>query len=293
MTFTSSAPLSIDGVRLDTLAWNITDLSGTRLLPGVRAADVQVPGRSGVIAALGEDWDVPTLGIQMWVRGTDVDGVLPGAGSRATFDANLDTLWRMFSVRHRLLDCRQTMGYGSVRQYRAKVLAQVAPNIDLGYQGTFTVALTIPDVFMQDVATQDIAVVNAGTGTALTLSGLAGSSAPIEDSIILVDGPLVNATVTDDLTGATVALGGTALAAGDRWRVDCSTWSSTRGTTANTAFATVGPTQAIASTTYAGSGARFLALRPDAGGAVRVRLSGTGGTAATQVQVRARRKFLP
>lgn len=292
MANTSVAPLTIDGTRLDTLAWNITDLSGLRILPGVRNADTVVPGRSGVIPALSEDWDAPVKGLSFWVRGTDANGAVPVAGARATFDANLDALWRMFGVRHRLLDCRQTMGDGSVRQYLAKVIAEVMPQIDLGYQATFRVGLLVPDVFDQDVNTVDWALANPVMAAANAVTSLAGASAPIEDGIYLVDGPITNPVLTDDLTGATVLLGA-ALVAGDRWRLDTGAWSSTRGTTANTSFTAAGPTSALAATSYSGSGARFLALRPDVAGAVKLRLGGTANTAATQVQVRARRKYLP
>jgi hypothetical protein len=111
MPFTSDQPILIDGVRLDTLAWNIAKIN--RSTAGRRSADVAVPGMDGVVPSLNDDLEPATFGLDMFVRGTDADGAVPTGGSRAAFWANLDELVHLFGKRHGLIEVREQTGPGT------------------------------------------------------------------------------------------------------------------------------------------------------------------------------------
>lgn len=111
MTYTSDRPISVDGVRLDTLAWNIEKIN--RATAGRRTADVVVPGRDGAIPSLNDDLEPLSFGLEMFIMGTDPDGVVPPEGRRGRFRANLDELVHLFGKRHALLEVQEQTGPGS------------------------------------------------------------------------------------------------------------------------------------------------------------------------------------
>lgn len=111
MVNTSDRPIYVDGVRLDTLAWNIEKVN--RSVAGRREANVQVPGRDGVIPSLNDDLETATFGLEMFVMGTDPDGAVPAEGRRDRFRANLDELVHLFGKRHALLEVMEQTGPGA------------------------------------------------------------------------------------------------------------------------------------------------------------------------------------
>lgn len=115
MSFTNQRPLSVDGTRLDTLAYNIETIDGRRQLPGVRANDVVVPGRHGEVPSIYDDFEPGRIVLRMWVRSTDVDGnPVPGANPKDTLQHNLDRLFAIFRPRNRLLTVTQQTGASTI-----------------------------------------------------------------------------------------------------------------------------------------------------------------------------------
>jgi hypothetical protein len=111
VSFTNQRPLSVDGTRLDTLAYNIETIDGRRQLPGVRANDVVVPGRHGEVPSIYDDFEPGRIVLRMWIRSTDVDGNnVPGANPKDTLQRNLDRLFALFRPRNRLLTVTQQVG---------------------------------------------------------------------------------------------------------------------------------------------------------------------------------------
>jgi len=297
MVNTSTRPITVDGVRLDTLAWNISKIS--RQVASRRSADYEVPGVDGVVASLNDPLEAVTFGLEVFVMGTDADGSVPPAGRADTFRANLDELVHLFGKRHELLDLRETVATGVERQALAKVVDSIAPEVNLpGSAGSFTVGLTIPAGMWQDVDTQDWAgVAGTASGTNQEVLTLRGATERITDAIFLVKGPVTNPRLRDPVTGAYVQLN-RALSSTEFWRVNVATWASRYGTGLTLGSADTAGTDAQALTQYGGTRnqVHFLPLVParNATGTVRwtrVSLTGTGMTAASQVSVRARRKF--
>jgi len=92
MTNSTETYWDVDGVSLQTFAFNITTLGGDRLAPPpVRGEDIRVPYMPGtVFVERVPDQRIITLG--MWVIGANEDGSIPtDEKSRRTFDRN----WRM------------------------------------------------------------------------------------------------------------------------------------------------------------------------------------------------------
>lgn len=292
MSNTTAYPITVDGVRLDTLAWNIE--SARFGVPGVRSADDQAPGVHGVIPGLDEDYQPGLYVLSMFVRGTDADGLIV-ADKVGRFRENLDSLIHLFSKRYALTDLREVVTAGGVeRQAMCRRLDAMAPDIDLGQIGRFTVSFDIPGAFWQDTATADWAgTVGAASGTVQEVVPLQGSTAPIQDGIYLVVGPATNPTITDQASGRMVRLN-QALPAGTNWRVNAGTWSSRTGVGLGLGSADATGTDAVATTDFSDQ-ARMVTLNPALVTGLRrvqVNLSGTAFTAATALTVRARRKFL-
>lgn len=295
MVNTSARPITVDGVRLDTLAWNVEKVD--RATAQRRSGDYDIPNMDGALPSLNDPLEPSTFGLSMWLRGTDADGAVPAAGSLTTLRANLDELLHLFGQRHKLLELRETVdAVGTERRAWAKVTDSIAPELNTpGSAGSFAVAFSLPYGCWEDVATQDFAsATNPTPGTALEVSTLAGATDRITDAIFVVDGPAVAPRLTDPATGMWVELGRT-LAAGESWRFNSATWSSRYGAGVTTGSADATGTDATAVTNTGGpSRAYGLPLTPvRLTGARRVQLalSGSGFTTSTRFLVRARRKY--
>lgn len=295
MTNTSDRPIAIDGVRLDTLAWNIAKIN--RAMAGRRSADVQVPGLDGSLPSLNDNLEPLVFGLDMFVMGTDADGAVPAGGRRDQFRANLDELVHLFGTRHRLLEVTEQVTATASRRCLAKVVDSITPDTaENGSSGQFTVSLQVPSGVWEDTATSDwTSTPTIVSGAAQEVTTLQGATERITDAVILVQGPISNPRVTDTATAAYVQLTAT-LAAGEFWRINVGTWATRRGTVLGLGSADTTGSDVQALTTYGGTvnQAAFLPLVPVRDtGQRRVKVSLTGGsiTAATALSVRARRKY--
>lgn len=296
MAFTSDRPITVDGVRLDTLAWNLRTVS--KATASRRTRDLTLVGVDGVTPSLGDPLEPATLGLAMFVRGTDADGAVPGVGARTAMQNNLDELIHLFGKRHALLDVRQVVdGSGTERRTWAKVVDSIAPDLnEAGSAGEFTVGLSLPYGVWEDPATQDWTSGQIAAGVAQEVLTLRGATERNQEAIVLVQGPANNPRITDTGSGEWVQWNGS-LAAADYWRVNLRTWASRVGPGLTLASADTAGTEAGATTTYGGGQARsaYLNLTPYRSGANRVTSlalsAGSGITAATRLSVRARRKF--
>jgi len=283
--------MTVDGVRLDTLAWNIETLNGRLSVPGIRGEDPVVPGDDGAIFVPNKNFESGKMTLQMWVRGSTVDGLVPVMGTQMSeFRNNLDTITKMFTIRHRLLDIRQTWPLGDI-QWMAKVEQPWDFSASaINPRAKFAVELDIPRTFGQDVNTTDYTSAAAlSSGVTLTMATYSGMTAPINDAIIVVRGPATNPRLTNPDTGEWVQYNGT-IATGTDWRVDCGIWETRTGV--GIGISSGAGTNQVANTQYAGGGARFLRLTPRPSGGPQVVLTGTSLGAGTQVLARARRKFI-
>lgn len=271
---------TVDGVALNTTARMLELPEGLDATASVRGDNLTVPGRHGRVWRQ-KRYDEANRVLRMWATGID----------EATLEANLDALIAMFAVRHRLLDVRRTRADGATRQMFAEVVDVVDPRVLIAYPYNgfleLNVSLRTPGAFWQDLATSDFTSAAGLTlPSTVAITTLAGATAPVEDAVIVVRGPIANPTVTD-VSGESVTLAGT-LATGTDWQIDSSAWTSKTG--AALGFGG-GGTDVLAATTH--TDARLLPITPAGAASPQLTLSGTGGAGAgTRLLVRARRKFL-
>jgi hypothetical protein len=284
----------VDGVPLDHPAgcWKLLAATQVRPLPGVRSAEVALPGRAGELPLVGEDLDATTIGLTLGITGVSPDGVDQGA---AGLELNLRAVYALVGVRHRLLDVRYSPAAGVPQmQADAKVVAAAEPVVSVGAaRARLAVVLRIPGVVWRDVAPAVFST--KAFGAPVRVSTVDGSTAPVVDAVLRVSGPVTGLRVTDTATGGWLSYPGS-LAAGRQLRVHCGrmnayeapavTWDGTEAN-ATGSIVTGGP----------GSGFRFLSLTPAAvtsahDRGVQVLVDGTATTTTTLVEFSARRAFL-
>lgn len=296
MTFTSIRPIAVDGVRLDTLAWNLTQIN--RAVASRRSGNTQVPGVDGVLPSFNDNLEPAQFGLEMFLKGTDADGLVPGAGANDTLRSNLDELVHLFGKRHALLEVTQQVNASETRRAWCKVTDTIEPAINQpGSAGTFTVGLEIVYGVWEDQATADWSgTLGAASGTVQEVTTLQGSTERTTDTVFLVTGPANNPRITDPSSGAYVQLN-QSLSGAQLWRVNTATWATRYGSGLTLGSADTTGTDGASSTVFGGSKnqAAFLPLVPvrDTGlRRVKVALSGTGGfTGATRLTARTRRKY--
>jgi hypothetical protein len=290
VTTTSNYPITVDGVRLDTLAYGV--VLQKLQAPAMRDGAGLIPGTHGLAPSYDQDYEAAVFGLSMVVIGADVNGVVP-TDSVGQLRDNLDMLLHLFSKVHAPLDVQQVVKTGVTRQALCQRLDSIEPELVPGLSAQFSVSLRIPSAFWQDVSTQDWAQNSAVSGTTYEVTTLAGATAPLQDGIYLVTGPATNPRLTDPNTGEWVQYTGS-VAAGSQWRVNAGTFASRVGAGLTLGSADTAGTDAMGATTFSQAN-RFLTSVPTLLTGTRrtqLVLTGTGFTVATALGVRARRKYI-
>lgn len=299
--YTSRNPLVIvkSGVttRLDQIAYNVS-LRKVAHLAGQRGQVLALPGKSGSVFQKGRQRDDGVVILEMWAQDTDADGGFV-ADPYLQWRSNMDTLLRLFDTQQGQITLREyttklsepsislpSTGY---REALCEVRTAIDPELVADWLTSFKVELIINDVYWRDY--QDTTFTSPTGGSAVathTMSGFAGGTAPIEDSVICVDGPIANPKVTDIVSGHSVNYTGT-VSNGTQWVVDSALWASVTGTSLdfNVASGTNVTASTIAQGTYS---PRLFAVTASASGP-QVSLSGTGTGANTRLRIKGRRKF--
>lgn len=295
MVNTSKWPVTVDGVRLDTLAWNISTRQGRDLEPALAGENIDTGMRDGVIWTPHKRRGPGRLVLDMWVGGTDEDGAVPvGEDDYERYTLNLDALKRMFGVTHRLLDVRlqQDAAGNMIRQALCEKSAIITPEMQAAYPYTakFVVELTIPNGFLQDVAESNYdSNVGLTANTDITLpSPFPQATAPMRNLYAVLDGPATNPKLIDNRNGHWVQYNGI-VASGSQWVVNTATWSSKVGI--GIAFTDTG-TDVYQQTVYAGGHSpSMFGITADPLGP-QVRIEGSGFGAGTRLRLRTKLQYL-
>lgn len=295
MVNTSRWPVTVDGTRLDSLAWNISTRQGRDLEPGLVGENIDSGMRDGVIWTPHKKRDAGRLVLDMWVGGTDEDGAVPvGEDDYERYTLNLDALKRMFGVTHRLLDVRLQMDAAGnmIRQALCEKSAMITPEMQAGYPYTakFVVELTIPGGFLQDVAESNYdSNVGLVANTDITLPPpFPQATAPMRNLYAVLDGPATNPKIIDNRNGHWVQYNGV-VANGSQWVVNTATWSSKVGI--GIAFTDTG-TDVYQQTVFAGGHSpSMFGITADPLGP-QVRIEGSGFGAGTRLRLRTKLQYL-
>lgn len=288
MANTSSHPITVNGTRLDTWAYNIKVKNGIVSVPSLRGDNLMVPGNHGQSWTPNKRSDPGSILLSMWVSDKTVDDVSVGTDPYLNWRTNLDTLLRLFNSRYALLDVRHTIGSGVIRQAMCEVKAISDPEMRGDTYGELKVSLDIPGSFWQDVTALDFNFgPTAATIATHNLTVFQDATAPMEELQFVVDGQVINPRLTDLTTGHYVQYNGT-VAAGQQWAVDTTTWSTKTG--AGIEFTQNGTSQTASTVAVGAFLPRLFGLAP--GSPPRVQLTGTSATSGARLRIRAKRKFL-
>jgi hypothetical protein len=284
---------TVDGISMDGPGWYLAPDTRRRPMPAARAISVKVAGRSGELPIVGLDLEPTSLALDLHVLPVEPDG---SEGGYTALEHNLEALAAIFGVRHRLLDVRYWAAPGIVRQADATVLGTVEPAVDVGNAvARMQVLLSVPAGVWRDESASTWSGALPGVGQVVTQ--LAGATAPITDAVLRVNGPATDPAVADLVSGGTLSWTGV-LTAGQRLLVDCAqlraarvssdTWDLSAGADVTGGVDATGP----------GSASRWLHLTPAVAAgdphsrAITVTASAAATTAASDLQIRARRAFL-
>ena len=287
MTTTTAETLSVNGVVLNTLAKNISSLTGRLRAPALRTDNVTVPGRHGSLRTVNKRYEEGQIVLPMWVRGSDDS---EGSIGRDTFFTNVDTLTQLFRPGSGLLTLVHTLPDGSQRQALAECTEAINMTMVAGGDfpyATFSVALRVPSVFWQDVSTTSIDLAYNFNGN---LTQLEGTTAPIEDAIYTCYGPFTSCTVEARYNGSAMddpqyfTYSGT-LGTNQNLIVNAGSWKLTSGGT---------PFLVDYTKMFHTGSARFLEIPPGpVGGYPQLKVTMANAVSGTsKVNVTARRKFL-
>lgn len=272
-----------DEVNLSQTAWNVS--ASVLQTPAMRGDHLTLAQRSGVIPTLMRPREASEFGFNMWVIGSDpITGDIPATRTlrRQVFDSNLNTLLRLFTQDQKLIRFKHENAAGA-RVCDGLITDVIQLTTMMARQrGEFSATFMVPDVYWRDENTASTSsAANSTLPKDLPLTHLVGGTAPVDDAVISVVGPITNPRVTDLETGNWVQYTGT-LTGSQTWTVDVGAFTSlVNGVSVRTA------------TSHAGH-PRFLYIptRYNGTNTPTVRLTGSAGGATTQLTVTSYRKHL-
>lgn len=219
-----------DEVDLSAYAWNIS--AQTLSVPALRGSNLEMPMRDGFIHVPNRASSPGEVSLSMWVLGANPDGSTPGVRSsrRALFEKNLHFLLGVLTNRSRTIRLRRYLASNTVfREAQVAFSDSISVATMMARQrAEFTAVFEIVDSFWRSGAsvTQSITG-NASTGLDLLMFGAEGMSAPVQDAVVTVTGPIAQPEISNPESGVWVRLGAS-LAAGEQWVVDSGAWTSKR-----------------------------------------------------------------
>lgn len=276
MVQTTVEKFSVDGVNLNTLAKNISSLTGRLRAPAFRTGNVVLPGSHGEAWIPNKKFQANTLTLPMWVVGCNDDGEIPtGSTKRREFFKRVNELVALFKSPE-LLDVQWVQADGSVRQCYAEALDVLDFTVDASPTGLVGVVLTIPSAFWQDLT--DKTQTFSGAISTATPTNFQGGSAPMEDLVYRIGGPWTNPEAT--FSDGTWFRYNAAIPAGQTLVVDCGEWTLT---------GEGGMVPDYSKLEHDGEDGVWGALPASA---AAIELSGSARTGATSFIITGKRKFL-
>lgn len=225
----------VDGVSLQTYAWDIETIGGDRLAPPkLRGKDLVIPGQAG------ERWmpkqvDARTITLGMWVIGTEEDGSAPTGSLYRQWDDNFrklrQLLWtpgRQFTLTKRFY----VDGVLKTASAKAQFASGIIPSMNGRARGVFSVDLQLADPYFYSAER----VINLSTGSqTVEVEG----DAVTRNIKIHVDGPRLNPKIRNSTMGVEVEYHAD-LSSGDDLDIDVRAYSSVTDPGTGPAFNSIG-----------------------------------------------------
>ena len=142
---------TVDGVNLDTYAFNVINRSASWMVPARRAEGLQMAGVDGDIAPFDPPYEAGIIVFSMWVIGANENGTYP-SDRRAQIRTNISKLMTLFGKSYGLLDVRRVDGGVNTKKCSARFVEAIDFESQTGgMRAEFTVNLSIPRTFWEDV----------------------------------------------------------------------------------------------------------------------------------------------
>lgn len=281
-TTTTSELLTVDGLPLNSFAYNISTGTGREGVAPIRGTNTQVLGRTGELYTPMKAIDVGTLTITMWISGCNTDGSIPtgNTAQRTQFVTNRELLLTLFSKRHAPINLVQTMPDGTTRLARGDVLEAIDFTTMAGRtRAEFAVTMRLVDTYWTSSSTATFSITNPTMGAVQTLTQFDPSTGYIQDATITVTGPITNPIITDIPSSVSIKYTGS-VPSGQTWVINCNAFTST-----------VNGVSVMGNTTRLGTPFMFE-ISPLTTSAPQISLGGTSNTSATALSVVAFNKFV-
>lgn len=283
---TTDEVVVVNGFCLNTLAWNITTKTGRGTLPSTRGDDFTFPGQTGRIFVPNKPLDSGQYNLSMFVLGAYPDGSMPQFNAmRVMLVKNVEQIIQSCYSQSAPVTLYSWQPNGAVRVTTGTLVGSSGMDMNLfmaGRRAELSLVFDILPGVWSDYTTTTLTG-TAGTGWSnqtLTLTALAGGTAPIEDSVVTVSGPITNPIVSNAATGTTVKFTGT-VPTGQNWVIDSGAWTTK-----------LNGVSVLSTTTHTGH-PRFVVIDPGtAFAAPNLTLSGSATGASTNLSVTAARKHL-
>ena len=291
MVLTTTEVITVDGVNMKNLARNIETLGATLRRASSRGANAPVASRAGRLWTPGKLRDEVVYNWPMWVVGADEDDLIPGGSTdRKEFFKRVDELIALFSKRDRLLDIRHTLADGSIRQ----MMCESVSVLDFTTQGASPFAMVSVELVNPSGAAQDTAdivqsiLTTASLPITLDYTSFAGATEIMDDLVIAVTGPVTNVRLEAYRAGAALGVPVWVQYNGAITGGQVLTINGITGAVSGSG----GLSPLLSNVVWSGT-ARFFHMVPrDAlADPPQVRVTGTGASAATAVQITGRRKY--
>jgi hypothetical protein len=279
---------SLSGVAFDIRTWQgLDDVPGVNVSGGASGASGGTNGMFQLAQTHGEYWypqylTAATKLLTMYVSSNDPStGAAPTSVdlARQNFDANLDTLTKLFQRRRNLMSVVRNLSNGTSRLALCTVASTFSPQLIPVTSGMITVELEIPDGRWRDT-TDTTLVPTVSAAFSGRLTALDTATAPMDDLEFDITGPITNPRITDNESGNWVQYTGT-VAAATTLKIFNSTMS----------ISGVGFTPSLANMVHSGD-SNWLTLYPTYGNGVNISFTGTGTTGATNLAVIGHKKFM-
>lgn len=283
---------TVDGFPLSTVAYDIRTWNGLDNIPGVNVSG-SGSGTSGgtngffqMAQSHGEFWypqyyTASTKLLTMYVSSNDPNtGAAPTSvdQGRQNFDANLDTLSRLFARRRNLSSVVRNLSNGTSRLALCTVSSTIEPSLVPVTSGMITVELTVPDGFWRDAADTTLATLAAAFSGRVT--ALDTATAPMNDLEFDIVGPVTNPRITDNESGSWVQYTG-AVSGGNTLKIFNKTMS----------ISGVGFSPSLINMSHSGD-SNWLTLYPTAPNGVNITFGGSGTSGATSLSLVGHKKFM-
>jgi hypothetical protein len=187
-------PVTVAGMSLDDLVWNVTTIGDRLVTAGRRGGNVETGNLDGTVWRANKPLAELTPTLSMWLLGSDPHGEFPDSlPMRMVMRARLDTLLKVMGQQEGLVEVVDTE---TSRRCFAEIVAALAPDtMAAGSRAEVQFPLVVPAGCWEDVAEFDTGAVVLGASTNVTVP-CSGSTLPTVGLRIELTPPASNLLIT-------------------------------------------------------------------------------------------------